>query len=476
MKRIISLVIAIIIAVSCIAQINGTIPRHSFDNSKYHARHPSTFSLQQNNLQTDRLQPDILKQKLDSIVSENWSPESNSWVKDLKNCYTYDAYGNVTTKITYHSTQNINDWNEESKIDYTFYDNAKPALIMGYQWDTTINIWLPYCKTEYTYDGNWDLILLLKSYPIGTTGLWLTLYKTEYYYDISRNLLGDVESIWNAGNNIWDFSNRSEYSYDENGDMTMQTKYYWDYINTEWVSSNKNELTYDNNGHVILEIESEWDENASAWLPLFKYEYTVDNNGNNTVEIKYEWSLPGMIWTESGKVEYTFDIDGGLKAETKYLWETTTTQWIINDKEVFTYTNAYTFSDLVLPYEFIDNTVYFKYMLNGMMYYSYVNTNFIPSYNEKYFYSVMNVIGINENESMKTRVYPNPSSDYIYFCWTDYKPNLDLSLMDISGRIIIQTNLKNKSSISLGHLSRGLYFYKLSDDNNTVSNEKISLQ
>ncbi|MEZ4907957.1 MAG: hypothetical protein R2771_10060 [Saprospiraceae bacterium] len=42
------------------------------------------------------------KQKLDSIISNNWDESTSQWVVDYKAEYIYDANGNVTQYIGYN--------------------------------------------------------------------------------------------------------------------------------------------------------------------------------------------------------------------------------------------------------------------------------------------------------------------------------------------------------------------------------------
>lgn len=77
------------------------------------------------------------------------------------------------------------------------------------------------------------------------------------------------------------------------------------------------------------------------------------------------------------------------------------------------------------------------------------------------------IIGaVDEFDKKKIQIFPNPSSDIIQF----YSPTLNLnnfhlSIFDVSGKIILKTDLTDDQTINIADLQSGIYFYKLICDN-----------
>lgn len=62
----------------------------------------------------------------------------------------------------------------------------------------------------------------------------------------------------------------------------------------------------------------------------------------------------------------------------------------------------------------------------------------------------------------KTAVYPNPVSDELFF--ESGSPFLSIQLYDIMGKLLMESDVKDKQSIPLGHLSQGCYLLKIKTD------------
>ena len=72
-------------------------------------------------------------------------------------------------------------------------------------------------------------------------------------------------------------------------------------------------------------------------------------------------------------------------------------------------------------------------------------------------------------------VYPNPSAGIFNFSGLENKNTVEV--FDISGRVIFQTATKNNScSIDLSENSKGLYFYRVTNDKSESQTGKIVLQ
>ena len=69
-------------------------------------------------------------------------------------------------------------------------------------------------------------------------------------------------------------------------------------------------------------------------------------------------------------------------------------------------------------------------------------------------------MNLESNDSLFFRVFPNPTSDFIYI--QSELDEYDLQIFDFSGKEIM--NQKNKSKIDIRRLATGTYFIKISSE------------
>jgi hypothetical protein len=79
--------------------------------------------------------------------------------------------------------------------------------------------------------------------------------------------------------------------------------------------------------------------------------------------------------------------------------------------------------------------------------------------------------------SLKYKVYPNPTSDFLQLTLENTFDNLEYQLIDVSGRIISKKRISNKkTTINLKSMSVGFYFLKLTHNNQLIKNFKLIKQ
>ena len=83
-------------------------------------------------------------------------------------------------------------------------------------------------------------------------------------------------------------------------------------------------------------------------------------------------------------------------------------------------------------------------------------------------------VGINENIANKVSIYPNPTSDVLNIS-TNSNDLSELTVKDITGKIVLKQNFNNKITINTENYSKGIYLIDVKNNLGTVS-EKISVQ
>lgn len=86
-------------------------------------------------------------------------------------------------------------------------------------------------------------------------------------------------------------------------------------------------------------------------------------------------------------------------------------------------------------------------------------------------------IGMNENDlksSIQLTAYPNPTKNSITLEWDhSFLPRLDITVLDLSGRIVHQGNYQSGDEISLNHLPDGMYMINAMQNHNFVGQFKL---
>lgn len=77
-----------------------------------------------------------------------------------------------------------------------------------------------------------------------------------------------------------------------------------------------------------------------------------------------------------------------------------------------------------------------------------------------------------EDESFELSLFPNPAKDFVKILAPEHVSDISVSIFDNTGKYI-GVNLKPDNSINISHLSTGVYFVKITLNNNTSINKKL---
>jgi hypothetical protein len=104
-------------------------------------------------------------------------------------------------------------------------------------------------------------------------------------------------------------------------------------------------------------------------------------------------------------------------------------------------------------------------MLNSMMHYEKNSSgNWIPVYKGLLTYSEQNTTNVNDIETKKIRLYPNPVSEHLSFSFSVNSNFAVFELFDSLGRKLVSQKINNHEQLNLDYLSKGLYLYNLDFD------------
>ena len=251
----------------------------------------------------------VIKQKLDSLITKKWSWEWYPFQIPDKSEFAYDAFGN-TVKIIYY------EWENDELIPYRKteevyeYNGNRTTRVESATWNQNTNQFDYRSKTEYSYDTNDNLILSLNFDWDEINNQWTEAKrKNEYNYDSNNNILLSISYVRDENNNLWVLENKSEYTYDNYERLVLKIIYGfndWE----EFVVILKEEHTFDNDGNLLLYKTYLWDHNLNQLIFRWKKEYTYDNNSNIT-----QYIYSDISYSEQTMYEYTYDTNNNMTQE-----------------------------------------------------------------------------------------------------------------------------------------------------------------
>jgi len=380
---------------------------------------------------------DIKKQRLDSVIQEDWDEITSQWQIDYKDEFTYDVNENLTQYLEYYWEQDTNHWSLGYKEEYTYNTNGGLVLWLQYEgWNTSTSQWGYSGKKEYTYDNNENLTQMLDYYLDSNTNQWSLEGKEEYTYDINGNLTEILYYQWDYSTYPLNLNYKEEYTYDNSGYLTEVLEYYWDQNTNQWQIDYKDEYTYDDNENLIRYQVYYWDQNTNQWEIDFKEEYIYENNGNLIESLYYEWDQ----YTNQLSLKYKFED---------------------------TYDNTYSFSDLIIPFLYTEDNFggkYFNHMLISSMIYKFDETSneFVKEEKWNFYYSEQTILSVSEINDSEFNIYPNPVINTLTI--NSKLPITKVGIYSILGQKVKEIDA-NFNSISTHDLSNGIYLLRIESEN-----------
>lgn len=84
------------------------------------------------------------------------------------------------------------------------------------------------------------------------------------------------------------------------------------------------------------------------------------------------------------------------------------------------------------------------------------------------------VTDVADFEELAWEIYPNPSSSVVRFTQAGLKENVDVKILDLNGRVLIQSN--TAEAINISQLNSGVYFVQLSKQGEILGTKKLIRQ
>ncbi|MFH1121245.1 MAG: T9SS type A sorting domain-containing protein [Bacteroidota bacterium] len=440
MKQFFTLVVAVLISIPSI----GSQPTRPAADGKHKTVRSSLYRIKASHHNKQEAHHEktalILMQQLDRIIYQEYAPGIGEWYDYSKTEYTYNASGQNTIATESYYNPESGNYEPDGKWVYSYAGNNMVELLMSY-WDSDIGQWEDVYRNNYAYNPDGTLSTVLEYMWDGES--WQPVAKTENTYDAGGNLITALYYYWNEDTSEWFVSGKTENSYNANGTIAVSTDFMWDVGMNSWVGTYREEYTYNGSWQLTVLNYSTWESTGSIWINDYRDEYTYDGNQNITM----------ITGTEL--------IEGN---------------WYPEYKNEFTYNNTYSYDDLVLPYDFTNESGIFNHMITLVVEYEYDGSTFIEIDRSIAEYSEVNITGIPVNTAGTARIFPQPAIGQITFGWDSNLPVLDLTVYDINGKKVMAQAIENKVPVQAGQLAPGLYFYRLTGNNQTEYTGKLIIR
>lgn len=437
--------------------INGRL-RHEDPRGRVftHKGTPEVFPIQQT--------ASVLKQRLDSTISQDWDPGANRWTGTYKDVYLYNNNGRQTEYIVYTRNTTASRWDPESRNVYTFNAAGNIATSTAYERDN--GVWVEEYKEEFTYNAAGSPTTIL--YYDREGNAWVLSSKFEYTYDSRGNLNMYSLSMWDGADNQWTLYTRirTESTYNTAGYVTSQTTSNWIIATNQWMNLSKNDYDYNATGQEIVSIYSEWNMATNQWLPKLRTESTYNAAGYVATETAYERNTANTAWVNDTKDTYTYDANGNVTLNIYAEWNPGTSQWVNWERIEYAFDLTYSRTDLLLPHF---STLPYLLELPGNKPLTtttsdWVNNAWRQSERTTYYFSQVDVTSVDTPTPETIRIYPNPVSDYLSLNLPGTYRLIRFELYDMQGRTLISKDVSPGERISVAPLANGIYLYTITTD------------
>lgn len=320
-------------------------------------------------------------------------------------------------------------------------------------------------KYEYYYENNGKNISFLAFTWSSTQMKFIRTSKEEYFYDKVNNVNLINYYTWDNSLNQWSIFYKFEKTYDEKNQPYIEYTYIWNKTENKWEVYEKVDkiYSYDANDNISTIIRT---QTKSGTISKTKSDYTYFNkNISSCINWFLDINERPETWKYSTKQEYVYDLNSNKTEEKSYdINPNNTAIWILKGKTEYVYNSNLNYSQLILPIGLKSN--------NQLMSVKGFDISGTQTVEVKYYYSSMEVTGIENLSVLKMTVFPNPATDFLNIQWNENKSILNVKLFDITGKKVFSGMVDNNYQLPIQVYPKGIYLVNISDGK-TTKTEKV---
>jgi len=331
------------------------------------------------------------------------------------------------------------------KYDYLYNSIGQNSEIIRYEWNSTLMRYEKVGLSEYSYNQKGLLSIEQASNWNKTSLKFETVLKFEMSYDENNQLLLKNTFVWNTTLNKWELTEKIDY-----------------------------ENTYNTNKKLIG-IVSYINGKGATSIRKEKIELSYDNNGTLTSIVKYGQDIY-QAWVKSGQEKYFYDSLANIEKIVFYNFSKNINNWVEEGTFDLKYNYSFTIDQLQIPYAYfysLEKIIPTNFTIKNMITNETFTRGLEQQWTRKYYYSPIEVTGVNDLETLKTTVFPNPATDFLNIQWIGNQSSLNVELIDINGKKVFVGLVENNSKLPIHVYPQGLYLVKLTDNYKTTEAVKV---
>ncbi len=198
--------------------------------------------------------------------------------------YTYNANGQVTSKISFWNGSATQPPQERTRA-YYFYD-ANGLLVKDSVSEGAGSTWKPIAVTLYGYDANGNNILVEQSHR-DTLGTWNKFHTRDLYYNVAGQLIKDSSYYADTPLNYW----VSAYAYNASGQKVADTFRY-----SSWAEYDMVTYSYTPYGYLNEELLYYYDTVKNVYEQFFKRRYKYEYYWPTTINSSQTAFAPFLLY------------------------------------------------------------------------------------------------------------------------------------------------------------------------------------
>ncbi|MDX8338507.1 T9SS type A sorting domain-containing protein [Draconibacterium sp. IB214405] len=368
-----------------------------------------------------------------------WDMEQEALVNSSSTEWDYDTMGNEILKMEYRWNSDSYEWKNEFKIETLYTESGKKQMETSYSWNDDSLKWIGSRKLEYEYtDGRlYDYKVLWWEEELND---WVqSEHKAyEYEYDNENRLVLKITKRANSVDSLINYE-KNENIYEPLKKISIS--YLWQSNEEKWLPQSKGELEYNNEGVIILQRNFNWDNLQSEWILQLQWEYEYDVNGNLIMNGNLTNFGVNIYW--GNKTYSIYDGNNDPIYNANYTW----------DDEINDWKGVYKREQSWVQKHRMDTST--NYLWNEVAW------NWIPTSRHIYYYSEIETDVEVIKDDIGFRVYPNPASQNVTFDIDSNVTECRMELYDMNGKLRLSKDLLQGKTISVNHLTSGLYFWRV---------------
>lgn len=442
-----------------------------------------------------------VKQRLDSLERSYWNSYAEQWESSWY-YYAYDEFGQMTLYYGTYKDYDSDEYLGDSRYEYSYNADGSMAESQYFSWDEDSDDWENDDWEVFFYDEDGNQTASVRYSWDETSELWTPRDSVFNVYN-EEGLLSEYSGYqWKTDH--WLIRYFSTYTYEEHGWLFEHLSRMWYEDDQEWKNNIKFVYTWNGQGQELTKIRSDQEVFEGPWLLEYKLEhfYNGENRLLTTNSAHWKTDQWEIYWTDTmdyasgllmedrtyyldegnmrldAKDEYAYDASGNVTEYINHSWDRNALEVRLYGKSLFTYDPGYTMTDFLFPREdsdWSDKLLIGQYsnIPLGINIYEWENNSWEDYSKTAYFYSEVDLLGLDEGGTEMVRLYPNPVGDQLHVDLPEGSSVATMSLYEITGRQVLRRQLNAGGSLSLSTLPTGVYLYRLSVDGKIQSGKLL---